>query len=93
MKAVIFDEIIRGHFGDGREFGASVRYSKEKSALGAAAPLALLRTALEPSGKADLPDLAIAPVRGRGHVHPGDGYDIGKSVDYERGFAARDAQQ
>jgi NDP-sugar pyrophosphorylase family protein len=42
-----FDEIIRGHFGDGRDFGVSIRYSKEESALGTAGPLAVLRTALD----------------------------------------------
>ncbi len=41
------DEIIRGHFGDGRDFGVSIRYSKEESALGTAGPLGLVRTALD----------------------------------------------
>ncbi len=42
-----FDEIIRRHFGDGRDFGVSIRYSREDRALGTAGPLGLLRTALE----------------------------------------------
>ncbi len=41
------DEIIRSHFGDGRGFGVSIRYSKEETALGTAGPLGLVRMALD----------------------------------------------
>jgi NDP-mannose synthase len=41
------DAIIRGHFGDGRALGVSIRYSKEAHALGTAGPLDLLRASLD----------------------------------------------
>ncbi|MCC7115463.1 MAG: NTP transferase domain-containing protein [Burkholderiales bacterium] len=40
-------DIIRDHFGDGRAFGVSIRYSAEPSALGTAGPLDLLRDMLD----------------------------------------------
>ena len=40
-------EIIRGHFGDGRAFGVSIRYSAEERPLGTAGPLDLLRGVLD----------------------------------------------
>jgi NDP-mannose synthase len=40
-------EIIRGHFGDGRAFGVSIRYSTEAHPLGTAGPLDLVRARLD----------------------------------------------
>jgi NDP-sugar pyrophosphorylase family protein len=39
--------VIRDHFGDGRSFGVSIRYSSEERALGTAGPLDLLRPVLD----------------------------------------------
>ena len=41
------DGIIRGHFGDGRDHGVSIRYSQEAQALGTAGPLGLVRAELD----------------------------------------------
>jgi NDP-sugar pyrophosphorylase family protein len=41
------DATIRGHFGDGRDFGVSIRYSQEERPLGTAGPLGLVRSALD----------------------------------------------
>jgi len=40
-------EIVEDHFGDGRAFGVSIRYSGEDRPLGTAGPLDLVRTLLD----------------------------------------------
>tara|TARA_B110000438_G_C15544842_1_gene534363 strand:- start:78 stop:764 length:687 start_codon:yes stop_codon:yes gene_type:complete len=40
-------ELIMAYFGDGRDFGVSINYSKEKKALGTAGPLSLIKETID----------------------------------------------